>query len=106
MTQRLYLMENSNTLNKIGISKNPLRRKRQIELASGTKVIIIKCWETLDANALEVERYLHARFSRKRLEGEWFSKITVADIEYSGYDLRECNHNGSVKGEYIEKPND
>lgn len=97
MTQRLYLMKNSNTLNKIGVSKNPLRRKRQIELASGTKVTIIKCWETLDANALEVERYLHVCFSRKRLQGEWFSKITVADIEFAGYDLRECNHDGSIK---------
>lgn len=96
MTQRLYLMENTNNLNKIGISNNPLRRKRQIELASGTHVCIIKCWETLDAPAREVEQYLHANFSRKRLQGEWFSKITVADIEYAGYDLRECNHNGTI----------
>lgn len=97
MTQRLYLMENSNNLNKIGISINPTRRKRQIELASGTRVNIIKCWETLDAKALEVEQYLHIQFARKRLQGEWFSKITVADIEYAGYDLRECNHDGSLK---------
>lgn len=95
MTQRLYLMENTNNLNKIGISNNPIRRKRQIELASGTRVHIMKAWETLDAPAREVEQYLHARFSRKRLQGEWFSKITVADIEYAGYDLRECNHDGS-----------
>lgn len=96
MTQRLYLMENSNELNKIGISINPIRRKRQIELASGTRVRIMKAWETLDAPALEVEQYLHRSFSRKRLQGEWFSKITVADIEYAGYDLRECNHDGSI----------
>lgn len=96
MTQRLYLMENTNNLNKIGISNNPIRRKRQIELASGTRVRIIKTWETLDARAREVEQYLHRLFSRKRLQGEWFSKINVADIEYAGYDLRECNHDGSI----------
>lgn len=95
--KRLYLFENSNNLNKIGISKNPIRRRRQIELASGTKVNIMKAWETLDAPAREVEQYLHARFSRKRLQGEWFSKITVAEIEYAGYDLCECNHDGTQR---------
>lgn len=95
--QVLYLMENSNNLNKIGISNNPNRRKRQIELASGTRVRILKCWRTLDATAFEVEQYLHVQFARRRLEGEWFSKITVADIEYAGYDLLECNHDGSLK---------
>ena len=95
--QVLYLMENSNNLNKIGISNNPTRRKRQIELASGTRVRIIKCWHTLDAKAFEVEQYLHRLFSRRRLQGEWFSKIKVADIEYAGYDLLECNHDGSLK---------
>lgn len=95
--KRLYLFENSNNLNKIGISNNPTRRKRQIELASGTKVSIIKCWETLDANALEVEQYLHRLFSRRRFEGEWFNNISIRDVELCGYELKECNNDGSLK---------
>lgn len=95
--QVLYLMENSNNLNKIGISNNPTRRKRQIELASGTRVRIMKCWRTLDATALEVEQYLHIRFARKRLQGEWFTNITIKDIEYAGYELVECNNDGSKR---------
>lgn len=95
--QRLYLMENSNNLNKIGIAKNPTIRKRQLELASGCPIRILKCWQTLDANALEVEQYLHIRFARKRKEGEWFDNITIPDIEYAGYELTECNHNGTIR---------
>jgi hypothetical protein len=90
-------MENSNNLNKIGIAKNPLIRKRQLELASGCQIRIMKCWQTLDASALEVEQYLHKLFSRRRCEGEWFSKINIHDIEYCGYELKECNHNGLEK---------
>lgn len=97
MTQRLYLMENTNNLNKIGISSNPIRRKRQIELASGTRVRIIKTWETLDAPAREVEQYLHTMFSRRRLEGEWFNGISIQDVEFCGYEIKECNNDGSLK---------
>lgn len=97
MTQRLYLMENTNNLNKIGISINPTRRKRQIELASGTRVCIIKCWETLDATARSVEQYLHRLFARRRVQGEWFTHISIPDIEYAGYELTECNHDGTIK---------
>jgi hypothetical protein len=57
----------------------------------------MKCWQTLDASALEVEQYLHARFSRRRKEGEWFDNITIPDIEYAGYELTECNHNGTLR---------
>lgn len=95
--QRLYLMENAAQLNKIGISKNPTTRRRQLELASGMPIRIVKCWATLDATAHAVEQALHRQYARRRLQGEWFTKISVADIEYFGYDLLECNHNGSLK---------
>lgn len=97
MTQRLYLMENEANLNKIGIAKNPARRKRQLELASGLNIKIIKCWITLDATARSVEQYLHQLFSRRRLQGEWFTKISAPDIEYAGYELLECNNDGTKK---------
>jgi hypothetical protein len=95
--QVLYLMSNPFKLFKIGISKNPIKRCRQIELASGSPVAIIKCWQTLDAPAFEVEQYLHRLFARKRKQGEWFDNITISDIEYAGYDLTECNHNGTLR---------
>lgn len=97
MTQRLYLMENTAKLNKIGIGVNPLRRKRQLELTSGLPITIVKTWATLDATAHHVEQALHRIYSRRRMQGEWFTHISVADIEYAGYDLLECNHDGSLK---------
>lgn len=97
--QRLYLMGNPFNLNKIGIALNPNKRRRQIELASGSPVHIIKCWETLDAPALEVEQYLHRLFARRRKQGEWFDNISVTDVEYAGYELKECNRDGSIRRE-------
>lgn len=90
-------MQNSMNLSKIGISKNPETRRRQLELTSGLSITIVKCWTTLDASAIVVEQDLHRIFSRRRLQGEWFTNISIADIEYAGYDLLECNHNGTTK---------
>lgn len=98
--QRLYLMENPYQLQKIGISINPLKRKRQIELASGVPISIIKCWETLDAKALDVEQALHIDFARRRTGGEWFQNISIKDIEYAGFELRPCNHDGTIMAQY------
>lgn len=95
--QKLYLMRNKQNLNKVGISKNPIRRKRQLELASGVPVKIVKCWTTLDAPALQVEQHLHVQFARRRCHGEWFTHISIPDIEYCGYELEECNHDGTNK---------
>lgn len=95
--QRLYLMENDAQLNKIGIAKNPSKRKRQLELASGLSIKIVRCWRTLDASAHHVEQYLHRLFSRRRLNGEWFTHISIPDIEYAGYELEPCNHDGTEK---------
>ena len=95
--QRLYLMSNPFNLHKIGIAINPNKRRRQIELASGNPITIIKCWETLDAPALEVEQYLHRLYARRRKQGEWFDNISIPDIEYAGYELKECNNDGSPR---------
>lgn len=98
--QRLYLMENPYALQKIGISVNPERRKRQLELASGVPIYIIKCWQTLDASAFDVEQSLHSEFARRRTGGEWFRNITVQDIEFAGFELRECLHDGRIMAQY------
>lgn len=91
------MMVNASGLIKVGISNNPLRRRRQIELASGSSVSIIKCWQTLDAPAFEVEQFLHRQFARKRKQGEWFENISVPDVEYAGYDLVQCNSDGTTR---------
>lgn len=95
--QRLYLMENAFGMSKIGISTNPERRRRQLENAAGVPVYLIKCWRTTEETAYKVEQDLHVAFSRRRMGGEWFSHISLADIEFFGHELIECNSDGSTK---------
>ncbi len=95
--QRLYLMSNPTGLKKVGIALNPDKRKRQIELTSGHKVDIIRCWQVIDATAREAEQYIHRLYARRRVEGEWFTQMSVQDVEYAGYDMVECNHNGTIR---------
>lgn len=99
--QRLYLFENPYNMFKIGISVNPERRKRQVELASGMPIYILKCWQTLDATAFEVEQAMHIAFARRRMpNGEWFKNMTIQDIELAGFELRECLHDGTIMAQY------
>ena len=98
--QKLYLMQNSAQLSKIGIAINPIRRRRQLETASGLKIEIIRCWSPAEAaSAYTIEQYLHSHFARRRLEGEWFTHISPKEVELAGYDLLECNHDGSPRRE-------
>jgi hypothetical protein len=89
-------MQNSANLSKIGIAKNPLKRKRQLELTSGLQIDIIRCWSSTEqVTAKKVEAYMHQHFARKRLQGEWFTQITPKEVEMAGYDLLECNSDGT-----------
>lgn len=78
--QSLYLMKNELGLFKIGISVNPEKRRNEIKNSSGFNVELIKAWETTDS-AATVERKLHSLFSSKRTHGEWFTDLTIEDIE-------------------------
>lgn len=78
--QMLYLMKNELGLFKIGISKNPSKRRNEIKNASGVNVELIKAWETTK-QAASVERKLHTIFANKRTHGEWFTELTIDDVE-------------------------
>lgn len=95
--QRVYLIHKPEGESKIGISANPSKRRNQLELASGQPLTLVKCWKTLEDTPYSVEQGLHRTFSRRRMLGEWFTHISVADIEYAGWELEECNHDGSDK---------
>lgn len=95
--QRLYLMQNAYGMSKIGISVNPERRRRQLENAAGIPVHLVKCWRTLEDTAYNVEQALHVEFSRRRQGGEWFKHISLAEVEFAGFELLECNSDGSTK---------
>lgn len=78
----LYLMENINGLLKIGISKDPINRAKQLTTGSGVPVFCKAVWKVA-LMAKDVEQYLHKVYSPDRLEGEWFSPkaFTTEDVE-------------------------
>ena len=74
----VYLMENIQTgLYKIGISEQLHIRRRAIERVSGCDIrLVCACIPTpgFSPPAFAIEKYLHNRYSRKRIKnkGEWF----------------------------------
>lgn len=56
---------------KIGISDNPLKRLRELQIAHGVPLdlaLAVPC-------TIAFEREIHARFAAHRLMGEWFTEV-------------------------------
>lgn len=67
--QKIYVITGAG-LTKIGIAKNPERRRRQLERCSASPLALAY---TADVNnAREVEKAAHALLSAVRHHGEWF----------------------------------
>lgn len=80
--QKLYLMENDFGLIKIGISKDPTRRCRELQNASGTEVKILNEFKVpaMCGSSYELEQSLHKQFKNLRKKGEWFEKSCLKDL--------------------------
>lgn len=70
--QMVYLMRSEVGNLKIGISKDPISRARDITNASGLVVECIAYWKVEQVAARQVEVSLHKAFKRHRIQGEWF----------------------------------
>ena len=77
--QQLYIMENEFDLIKIGISKDPSGRAKQIANNSGVNTWLLSTHVTTQP-ASQVEAKLHAHFSDHRRKGEWFSKDVLSAL--------------------------
>lgn len=81
MNVYLYIMESKQadvSFYKIGVTNNLDKRLKSIRTGNPNKVNYI--YTELNKDAYKLERWLHAQFSKKRLEGEWFTSITVKEI--------------------------
>jgi hypothetical protein len=68
----VYLIQNEhNHLIKIGVSKNPYRRIRQLQTGNDSILRLLGIIKVEDA--FSVERLLHTRYAKDRVSGEWFS---------------------------------
>lgn len=81
MTDYLYIMESiqDNCKNyKIGVTNNLDKRIKNIRTGNPYKVEYI--YTEINKEAYKIEKWLHSQFSINRLEGEWFSGITIKEI--------------------------
>lgn len=76
----LYVMKTDNNYYKIGVTNNPdvNVRLRQIRTSNPNKTEVVFFEER--PNAQKAERYLHKKFEKFRVHGEWFEGITLKDI--------------------------
>lgn len=78
--QFVYLMRYAGTdFHKIGISKHPERRRRQIANQSGFDVELVGVWQV--PSAINTESILHRHFrDRRSKRGEWFA-LTPTEVQ-------------------------
>ena len=68
----IYLIQNLETSRyKIGVSKNPKKRIKQLQTGSGEELKLIHTFET--DNARKIESALHNMYRQHKTMGEWFN---------------------------------
>ena len=69
---------------KIGITTSSVV-KRIKSLQTGNAYKITRYWSKKCSNYIEMEKYFHRKFARKRLMGEWFA-LDSSDLEF----IKQC----------------
>ncbi|MFC6720243.1 GIY-YIG nuclease family protein [Natrialbaceae archaeon GCM10025896] len=69
-TQKVYVIQHQLGPIKIGRAKDPRQRLKDLQVACPFQLKLRKT-QTPD-NALEVEKFLHRKFQKYHLQGEWF----------------------------------
>lgn len=79
---KLYLMKNVYGLYKIGISIDPYARCKVLSNSAGVPIFIRRVWEVSGINPRRCEAYLHKKFKKHRVIGEWFKldEVMVSTI--------------------------
>lgn len=77
----IYLIQNKETLKyKIGVSKNPKKRLKQLQTGSGEDLIIKEIYKSDIAR--KIESTFHNRYSHVRKRGEWFDLSISEEVEF------------------------
>lgn len=81
----VYLIQNLETSKyKIGISKNPKKRIKQLQTGSGEDLKLIHKYKSKFPR--KVETALHNRYSPDKARGEWFNLSLEVDVKF----MNEC----------------
>ncbi len=77
----VYLLTNNNHHFKIGISKNPETRVKQLQTGNSEKIELVFKYFSKNHSS-RIESALHNRYSNYRLESEWFSLPTKETLTF------------------------
>ena len=80
----IYVIGND-THQKIGISKHPEKRVKQLQTGNPIKLKIHRTIEVPDDRAEMVERLMHKEMSHKKRSGEWFEMTKEEAVNYLIY---------------------
>ncbi len=86
----IYVIGASENLKKIGITRNPPGRLRNLQTANPAKLQLEYLKQCEEHEAVRLEREVHKRFSADRLAGEWFAinaETAVVGIESVAVEL-------------------
>lgn len=78
---KIYLIKSLNEgVYKIGVSKNPNKRLKEVQTGNPSPVEILHLYET--ENAYKVEKSLHNRYSHLNTHGEWFELSINEELSF------------------------
>lgn len=77
-TNYVYIIKAGSNF-KIGKTNNIEKRIKTIQTGNSNKIKLIRSYSVQDSNTLE--KYLHLKFSRYKIRGEWFSKVDLPFID-------------------------
>lgn len=83
--KQVYLIQSlENSYYKIGVSKHPRKRIRQLQTGNSSELKLIETYESNIAD--KIEKILHQRYSHAHKEGEWFDLSIKNEITF----INEC----------------
>lgn len=83
MDYYLYVIGNSNNIQKIGFSKYPEKRLKELQTGNSEQLFLhhsINCGSLKKVR--DMEKRIHIELSYKRLKGEWFAMSKEDAINY------------------------
>jgi len=81
MMKYVYLIHSlENSYYKIGISKHPNKRIKELNTGNSSELKLIETYESEFAS--KIEKALHMRYSHYRMEGEWFKLSLENEVTF------------------------
>ncbi len=77
----IYLIKNTEeSYYKIGVSKDPKKRIKELNTGNSAELVLVGMYET--EYAYKIERTFHRRYSYLRKHGEWFDCSIKEEVDF------------------------